>query len=94
MTNEERKKYFTYYNGEDSYHSEWAGKAEGLIWAGERVVEENWERIKSGEWDKSFGYDPRPIEETIEDIIIGVAQKFSPWDWEEVVTLYESIKAQ
>lgn len=94
MTNEERKKYFKYYRGEESCPDSWRGKTEGNIWCGERVVEENWERIKSGEWDKSFGYDPRPIEETIEDIIIGVAQKFAPWDWEEVAALYESIKAQ
>ena len=89
MTAEERKKYFKYYRGEDHCPAEWAGTPEGVIWGGERVVEENWERIVSGAWDKDFGHAPRPVEETIEDIVISTAQKFDPWDWEEVAAFYK-----
>ena len=89
MNNEERQRYFKFYRGEEQCPAEWRGKAEGIIWGGERVASENWERIISGAYDREYGFAPRPIEETIEDIVISTAQKFDPWDWEEVAAFYE-----
>ena len=93
MTKEEQTKYFKFYRGEEQCPAEWRGKAEGIIWGAEKVAEENWERIVSGEFDKNYGYEPRPIEETLEDIVVSTAQKFDPWSWEEVAAIYEKATA-
>lgn len=94
MTQEERKRYFKYYRGEDRCPEEWRGEPEGIIWSAERLMDDEvfWAQIVSGEWDEGLGWgrEERTLQERITDIVISTAQKFDPWDWKEVAKLYAS----
>ena len=93
MTQEERKKYFKFYRGEERCPDEWIDTPKGMIWQAEKNAEHFWENLSSGEWDKELGFEsPRPLEATLEDYVVSTAQKFDPWNWAEVERIYKETK--
>lgn len=89
MTQEERRKYFKFYRGEDRCPEEWCGQPRGIIWGAEREAERIWPDLVSGEWGTSATLEGR-----LEEFVSGVAGKFDPFGWTDVMEFYSVAKSR